>query len=305
MSEPLAAPFFSVIIPTYNYAGYLDDAVKSVLRQEGDDFEIIIVDDGSTDRTPEAAKAVVDEHPCTVRYLRQDNAGPGAARNHGVREAKGAFCLFLDADDRLLDGALATFHRVVSVYPEAGMVLAGHQTLHPDGRRREHPQPPLSSDRRHNFVAYLRSRFGISNGASVIARQVFARFGFPEDIRNGEDVAIFAKILALYDCVSVPVAVLEVRKHDDSLRNRIDWILHSGDRVVEHLFDPSSLPHWALIYRREFHARQLLSLFRSCYLAGRYVEARCYYHAAIRSTPRLLFNFSALRKYLRMLWRRL
>lgn len=303
MPDHNSAPLFSIIIPAYNYAGYLPDAVSSVVRQDGDDFEIIIVDDGSTDLTPAVAEKLAADAPSRVRYLRQENAGPGAARNRGVREAHGLFCLFLDADDTLLPGALASFRAAVAGCPDAGLVLAGHLSLHPDGRRRRHPAPELAGDRRSNFVAYLRKQVSVSNGASLVARRVFDQYGFPEDIRNGEDVALFAKTFALYDCISVPTPVLEIRKHDDSLRNRIDWVLRSGERVVEHVFDPAHLPEWAMAYRGEFRARQFLSLFRSCYLAGEVDRAKGYYREALRLSPRLLFNLPALRKYLRLLLR--
>ncbi len=303
MPDQTNSPLFSVIIPAYNYAGYLPDAVLSVLRQKGDDFEIIIVDDGSTDTTPAVAERFAADNPGRVRWLRQENAGPGAARNRGVREAHGSFCLFLDADDSLLAGALATFRSAVAGCPDAGLVLAGHLSLHPDGRRRRHPAAELTQNRRHNFVAYLRKQVSVSNGASLVARRVFDQYGFPEDIRNGEDVALFAKTFALYDCISVPTPVLEIRKHDDSLRNRIDLVLLSGERVVELVFDPALLPQWAMAYRDEFRARQLLSLFRSCYLAGEVERAKGYYREALRLSPKLLFNLPALRKYLRLLLR--
>ncbi len=303
MPDGSPAPLFSVIIPAYNYADYLTATVNSVLCQEGDDYEVVIVDDGSTDRTPDVAEKLAAENPDRIRYVHQDNAGPGAARNRGVLEARGRFCLFLDADDSMLANALATFRAVIKRCPDAGMVLAGHLSLHADGRRREHPAPELAQDRRRNFVAYLRRQISVSNGASLVARRVFTQYGFPEDIRNGEDVALFAKTFALYDCISVPTPVLEILKHDDSLRNRIDWVLRSGERVVDHVFDPAILPAWAMTYRTEFRARQLLSLFRSCYLAGEVARAKGYYHEALRISPKLAFNLPALRKYLRLLLR--
>jgi len=291
---------FSVIIPVYNYADYLESAVRSVLDQAGDDFEIVIIDDGSTDDTAQVAERLVNEAPERIRFIRQENRGPGAARNRGVEAAGGDFCLFLDADDRLTDQALAAFRKVLQRHPQVGMVLAGHVSVHPDGRRREHRPPALALDPKQNFQAYLRKRVNVSNGASVIARRVFRHFRFPEDIRNGEDVALFAKIFALYECRAIPELVLEIRKHDDSLRNQVDLILRSGDKVVDYVFDAKLLPTWALAYRAEFSARQAMSLFRACYVAGRYAEARRFFRDAVRQRPQLLFNLAYLRKYLRI-----
>ena len=79
MPDGSPAPLFSVIIPAYNYADYLTATVNSVLCQEGDDYEVVIVDDGSTDRTPDVAEKLAAENPDRIRYVHQDNAGPGAA----------------------------------------------------------------------------------------------------------------------------------------------------------------------------------------------------------------------------------
>ena len=92
-------PKVSVIIPTYNCAQYLSDAVESVLRQTVTDLEIIIVDDGSTDNTAEVVQPYLTRPQQNVRYHRQDNQGPGAARNAGIVMARAEYVAFLDADD--------------------------------------------------------------------------------------------------------------------------------------------------------------------------------------------------------------
>jgi len=95
-------PKVSVIIPCYNYANYLPDAVGSVLAQSYRDIEVIIVDDGSTDDTREVAGRLIREHgEGRVRLIRQENQGLSAARNSGIRASKGEFSLPLDADDML------------------------------------------------------------------------------------------------------------------------------------------------------------------------------------------------------------
>src|SRR5262245_20604446 len=94
-------PLVSVIIPCYNHAHYLGEAIESVLAQTVQDFEIIVVDDGSTDSTADVAA----RYP-RVRYVRQNNQGLSAARNTGIKHGLGRFLVFLDADDLLLPGAL-------------------------------------------------------------------------------------------------------------------------------------------------------------------------------------------------------
>lgn len=111
-----AAPLVSVIIPAYNYARFLPLAVKSVQaqREDGVTTEIVIVDDGSTDNTAAEAQAFGS----AVRYLHQENQGLSAARNTGLRAARGKYLVFLDADDLLAKGNLASHLRLFAARPD-------------------------------------------------------------------------------------------------------------------------------------------------------------------------------------------
>ena len=100
-----AAPFFSVVIPLYNRADIVSDTIRSVQAQDWQDFEIVVIDDGSRDNPAPVIEALGDPR---VRYIRQENAGGGAARNRGIREARGRFIAFLDSDDLFLPGKLST-----------------------------------------------------------------------------------------------------------------------------------------------------------------------------------------------------
>ncbi|MGD0575780.1 MAG: glycosyltransferase [Anaerolineales bacterium] len=111
----------SVIIPAYNKAPYVTQAVKSVLGQDYPHREIIVVDDGSTDGTAEVLKAQAKE----LTYVHQSNQGPAAARNRGLRIAQGEFILFLDADDFLLPGALSAHIRQLLSHPSHGFSHSG------------------------------------------------------------------------------------------------------------------------------------------------------------------------------------
>ncbi|MBC6607170.1 glycosyltransferase family 2 protein [Hymenobacter sp. BT188] len=102
-----SAPFFSVVIPTYNRAGFIAETLRSVLAQEFQAFEIIIVDDGSTDNTAEVVAQFAGPQ---VRYLPKHNGERGAARNYGFKRAHGEYIIFLDSDDKLLSSHLATLY---------------------------------------------------------------------------------------------------------------------------------------------------------------------------------------------------
>ena len=104
------APFFSVVIPVYNRAGPLGNALRSILAQSCQDFEIVVVDDGSIDNPKQAVDRFLDPR---IRFIRQDNRGGGAARNAGIDNARGRFIAFLDSDDEFLPDHLETMRRLL------------------------------------------------------------------------------------------------------------------------------------------------------------------------------------------------
>lgn len=127
----MSTPLVSVIIPTHNRARYLGLAIDSVLKQTFDDYEVIVIDDGSTDGT----RDVVREYGGSVRYLHQENSGVGAARNAGIEAAKGEWITFLDDDDEWLPGYLAFQTASALQNPAACMHMTNSQEVFPDGTR--------------------------------------------------------------------------------------------------------------------------------------------------------------------------
>jgi hypothetical protein len=110
-------PRISVILPTYNRAPYLPEAIESVLGQSWRDFELIVVDDGSTDETREVVRAYSGK----IRYLRRANGGPAAARNAGLRVARGELIAFLDSDDVFFPWRLGCHVKAFDEFPGAGL----------------------------------------------------------------------------------------------------------------------------------------------------------------------------------------
>ncbi|WP_306533204.1 glycosyltransferase family 2 protein [Geobacter sp.] len=294
---------FSIIIPAYNYGHMLARAVESALSQEGDDYEVIVIDDGSTDDTPAVVEMLVERFPQRLRTIRQQNQGPAAVRNRGVAESLGEYLIFLDADDRLLPDALTKFRNFLVNSGQFGMVFAGHRSIHPDGRIKVHRAKSIGNDRMKNFLGYIRKDFGISNGATIMAREVLSKIRYPEHLRNSEDIPVFAQVLACCNCTSFPDPVVDIFKHDDSLRNNISLIMKTGAQVVDCLFDPKVLPTNFMKFRDEMYARQCLSLFRSLYLVGQYATARSHFHQAARVSPGVIWQWSFVSKYLRSYFR--
>ncbi len=130
----MSSPFFTVIIPTHNRAGRLGKTIASVLNQDEKDFELIIVDDGSTDDTSSVVEAIGDDR---IRYLWQENRERAAARNTGVSVSRGAYVTFLDSDDLLYPEHLRTvrealrsmglppvYHQAYEVIDDAGKLVS-------------------------------------------------------------------------------------------------------------------------------------------------------------------------------------
>jgi glycosyltransferase involved in cell wall biosynthesis len=124
----------SVIIPTYNRERFVVEAIDSVLNQSYTDFEIIIIDDGSTDNTKDVLKAYEDK----IRYYHQTNSGVSAARNAGIKAALGKWIAFLDSDDKWEKDYLSTQIAQIERYPQAIGHVTNAVSVHSDGERSEH-----------------------------------------------------------------------------------------------------------------------------------------------------------------------
>ena len=148
---------FSIIIPSYNRSQTIGRAIQSVLVQTYLDFEILVVDDGSTDHTAE----ILNQFP-GVRYIRQSNQGVCAARNNGAKAALGKWLVFLDSDDELIPTALKEFSAGIRNFPEVNIFQTGFQKLAPSTKKVEDfpastltYSPPLSGTYAMNKTLFL------------------------------------------------------------------------------------------------------------------------------------------------------
>ena len=134
--SPTASPAVSVVIPCYQQAAYLGEAVESVVGQAFDDWEVVIVDDGSTDATASVAEALIAAHPeRRIRLLRQANSGVAAARNAGIAASSGRYVLPLDADDVLLPAMLARTVALLEAEPAVAVAYTDFEQFGAAERR--------------------------------------------------------------------------------------------------------------------------------------------------------------------------
>jgi glycosyltransferase involved in cell wall biosynthesis len=199
----VTAALVSCIIPVYNGAAFIRDAVQSILAQTGTDTEIIVVDDGSTDDTP----AVVATFGETVRYLHQTNRGPAAARNAGIACARGDWIAFLDADDLWLPGKLPSQLRRFGERPELQVVFGGMRNV------------PLPGTDEAVFRPEQWPAIPFSPCTMLARRGVFDQVGlFDPNLRRGEDTEWFVRMMmrgVTYEVL--PDLVLERRIHGANL----------------------------------------------------------------------------------------
>ncbi|MEI9990804.1 MAG: glycosyltransferase family A protein [Rhizomicrobium sp.] len=190
-------PFFSVVIPVFNRADVLGAALSSVLAQGEQDFEIVVVDDGSADDPKAVVDALADPR---IRLLRQDNRGGGAARNTGIGAARGRFIAFLDSDDVFLPGHLATMRGLL-----AGTArTAGYARMLVDrGDGRTFLKPPRAIAPGEDMARYLLCDRGfVPTITTVVPVDLAKATLYNENLREAEDTD-FAIRLALAGCAFV------------------------------------------------------------------------------------------------------
>lgn len=197
-----AKPTVSVIIPSYNCEPYIAETINSVLNQSFKDIELIVVDDGSTDRTRE----IVASYAEPVRLVTQENSGVCAARNHGIREAKGRFICLMDHDDYWYPHKLASQVDLLQTHPEVGVVYSafvlwhrGADGLFPDTSTydlgHEGTDPDYSGWIYHQFLIDC----WMLTSTAMFRAEVFERCGvFDESLPYSEDWDLWLRISQEY-----------------------------------------------------------------------------------------------------------
>lgn len=275
------SPLFSIVIPAYNYAETLPRAVASVMEQAGDDYELLVVNDGSTDSTAEVLKELSQQFGHSFRYHTKENGGLASTRNYGIKHTQGDFLIFLDADDEMIPDALAALREHISQQPETRMIIGSHYAQTKPGKDSFHKAGFLADAAETRLAAYLLDKtLAISNGATAMHRDIFSGYQYPEHFRNSEDIAMFAYTLSNFPCTTIDFPIARIYKHDDSLRNNIHFANAVGTSLIDEVFDERRIPHQLQKLKAPFAAQRNLSLFRTYFLAGHNAKALSCYFAA-------------------------
>lgn len=211
------SPKISIIIPTYNYARFLPEAIESVLKQTYKDYEIIVVDDGSTDNT----KEIIDKYKDKIRYIYQENKGLPSARNTGIKSAKGEYFAFLDSDDVFLPEKLelqiGRFDRNSSL----GMVYTYRCFFNEKGVRKK----SISENR--FLVGKIQTELFLGNvipvSSTVVNRKCFEKVGlFDESLTSAEDYDLWLRLSHYFEVDCVPMPLVKIRLHSSNMSRNLE-----------------------------------------------------------------------------------
>lgn len=210
--EPLVAVVVAAFVVTAAQAGLLDEALESVTQQDYARYELLVVDDGS----PRDLSARVARH-ANARCVRQPNAGPAMARNLGVRESRGAFHVFLDADDLLLPHALSTGLAAFAEHPACGMVVGPREDMTYEGGpvSWDAAPPPESDDLYRTLLAF--DWYIIPPSSCMFRREAVSAVGGFRDPWGADDLDFYLRVLQRFParCYAGP-PVTRYRRYPES-----------------------------------------------------------------------------------------
>ncbi len=278
------APLITVIIPTFNRVNLLKETVDSVRNQIFNDFEVIVVNDGSTDGTGEWLRDQKD-----IRVIEQSNLGIATARNNGAVAASGNWLAFLDHDDLWAPDKLLIQAEFVRNNPDVALVAARHVRM---GRPNREPRNPkwIKGDL---FLKEYSQSF-IHTSSVIIRRDIFEQVGgFPTKYRYADEFDVWLKISSAYPIAYFDRPLVFIRFYESNTsHNRIGVRTDTYDILLRN-YDPERIPPTIFLRTLSDHD---ISFGRAYLQAGNLSEALTWFRSSLRRTP---FRPRSWRYYLR------
>lgn len=294
----LLSPKVSMVIATYNRAELLPATIDSVLQQQFQDFELIVVNDGSTDHTEQCLEPYRER----IRYLYQDNSGPSAARNAGVRLARARWISIQDSDDLCAPNHLATLYRYAESHPDCGMVFANGAYLGSPSHNRETIIPTDKSRRLAKQGVSLKDLFDkslVRLQASLISKACYDDLGgHDETLRISMDLDLSFRIFHRYPVAYIDEVVFYYRKHSGNTSANQEQRLSENISVIRKLLAGNPQAEITLGQPRVASrlAYRYYRLAKGLWQKGRQVDAQAAIIEASRLRPwSLKYRFYRLR----------
>lgn len=278
----MSSPAVSVIMPCYNAAAHVRASVASALGQSESDIELIVVDDGSTDRSAEILAHIPDTR---LRVIRQENRGVCAARNRGLEAARGEFVAFLDADDTWEADCLEKLRAALVATPDAALAYCGWRNLGLPGGRGKPFVPPDYEGRDKIADLFRNCRWPIH---ACLARRaaVIDAGGFDERYVTSEDYLLWLKIAAQRRIVRVPAVLAYYHFHGagQATGNRLR-LAHNHWLIQQEFLrrNPWLAKQLGTRRVRELTHGELLKKALACYWDGELASARTLFRIVMRA----------------------
>ncbi|MDY6898228.1 MAG: glycosyltransferase [Cyanobacteriota bacterium] len=276
----------SVIIPAYNAMNYLPQTVESLLKQSFTDFEVIIVNDGSSDGIEKWANTITDNR---VKLISQKNQGTAVARNTGIADAEGAYIAFLDSDDLWEENLLEKQVHCLDNNPGVGLVYAWVKSI--DAKGNDLGQIYGHDSEGYVWEKLLEGNIIWSGSAAMVRRDCFEKSGvFDANLKLAEDWEMWIRIAKNYSFAVIKEPLVSYRFHaNNKSQNRIKGI-DEFRLIIEKSFQ--SVP-FELLYLRNKSYSRINFIFAWEYIRNQepdYNKAEYFRNQALKHSPQLLFS---------------
>lgn len=291
----------SVVLPTYNCASYVIAAVESVLQQTSTNYELIIVDDGSTDETEQVLAPYLRNYG-NIRYIKQENKGHAGARNTGIRAALGDYIAFIDSDDKWLPEKLQEQVQAFEEDPEVGLVYCNVYGFGENQEVRVRG-PQLTLEQLQEYSGYIFDnlyfrKIIITTTTVMIRKNCIDDVGiFDENMTRygSEDRELFLRVLWKYKAKYINKPLAMYRNRSDSEGQNYEKMIKGQEYVYEKITSLYGLPQSA---KRAVMSKMYQEWAREFYAKGRFADGLTNQVKAIRANPTDMNAYSALKRYI-------
>jgi glycosyltransferase involved in cell wall biosynthesis len=289
-------PLVSVIIPSYNRAKLVPETIKSVLNQTFQDFEIIVVDDGSTDNTYKT----VSSFP--VKYIKQENQGLPNARNTGIRAAQGKYIAILDSDDCFFENSLEKRVEVMEKYPRVALVYSQILTMDENSQVTGMTYPPFKKSYLRDGRRELHDLLYVNHipaSTVMIRRSSLDQVGLfnPTFIHGQEDLEMWVRLCAAYDSAFIAEPLLKLRIHSQRMTSQLNMGQFEKNHklIIDSVFDNPELSPLFVAERDKIYSHLYYFMAEVAYMKRDMKFLRGYIIKALKLYPQGMFSSTGLK----------
>ena len=237
----------SIVIPVYNGEKTIQETINSVLAQTFTNIEVIVINDGSSDRTAEIVQEITDPRVSLYNY---PNGGPASSRNRGIEKSHGEYISFIDADDLWTKDKLASQYQALQSYPQAAVAYSGTDCIDENSNFIRHASPPIISG---NVYKNLLLANLLGSGSNPLIRiEALAVIGnFDESFSGSEDWDLYIRLAAKYEFVGIDAQHILYRQSSNSLSSNLGTQEQDNIRLIQKAFRQAPF-HFKYLKRSSF-----------------------------------------------------